>query len=105
MAKVINLSERLSNELPAIQVGDKKYEVKNDITTVSKFQELQAEATVESLVKAVEMAIGKAAVKELKVTSMPYSDFKVLTIGMFAAMTDMDYEEAAARFQDAQPEE
>ena len=40
MAKIINISDKLSFEKPSIQVGEKKYTVNDSLETVMKFEEV-----------------------------------------------------------------
>ncbi len=99
MGKIVNITDKLNNEKPQIQVGEKVYEVDNSMATVLKFEELATVSTMESLTEAVEVALGKAAAKELKITAMSLGNFKVLVKGIMAAMQEIDYADADARFQ------
>ena len=102
LAKVINITEKLSKEAPQIQVGEKKYSVNDSMETVLKFQELASDSTLDSMNNAIKISLGEEAAKELEVTSMSISNFKVLSIAILAAMQGITYEEAEARFQKAE---
>lgn len=99
MAKVINITDKLSNDKPKIQIGEKSYEVNNSMGAVFTFQELAMTSTKESLTKAIEMSLGKEAAKEIDVEKWSLENFKVLSTAILAAMQNIDYEEAEARFQ------
>ncbi len=101
MAKIINISDKLTNENPQIQIGDKLYEVKTGMSSVMKFEELASDNTVGSISKAAAIALGEEAAKELNIADMPSQNIKVLFTAILAAMQDITYEEAAARFQKA----
>lgn len=99
MSKVINITDKLSNEKPQIQVGEKKYTVNDGIATVLKFEELATAGTTATMVEAISTALGQKAAKELNVENMSIANFKVLSIAVMSAVQGIDYEEAAARFQ------
>ena len=100
MAKIINISDKLSLEKPKLVVGDKIYTVKDGMDTVMKFEELAAASTADSLTQAIEISLGKEAADELDIKSWSLANFKVLTIAILAAMQGIEYDEAASRFQD-----
>ena len=95
---VINITDKLSMDKPKIRVGDKEYEVNNDMETVLKFEELASTSKGESMMKAVELAIGSKAAKGLGMSKMPVPNFKVLTVAILACMQGITYDEAEARF-------
>lgn len=99
MSKVINVTDKLSTEKPQIQIGDKKYTVKDEIATVLKFEELAAAGTTGAMIEAISAVLGAKAAKELNIESMSISNFKVLSTAIVAAFQGLEYEEAAARFQ------
>lgn len=99
MSKVINITDKLSDEKPQIQIGTKKYTVNDGIATVLKFEELAAVGTTDSMVEAITTALGEKAAKELNIKNMPIANFKVLSIAIMAAVQGIEYEEAAARFR------
>jgi hypothetical protein len=98
MAKVVDITNRLSNVKPCIAVGDKQYIVNDGMDVVLKFQELQQSG---NMMQAIELTLGKDAVKELDVEHMSIGNFKVLVIAILAAAQDTSYEEAESRFQKA----
>lgn len=99
MAQIINITDKLSNDKPVIVIGDKEYPVHNDMETIFKFEELQSAGTQEALRECVELTLGKTAAKALKIEKMSLGNFKVLVTAIFAAASDITFEEAASRFQ------
>lgn len=101
MAKVINISDKLNNEKSSVQIGEKKYPVNDGVGVIITFQELAETNSVNKIIEGIKLAIGDKAVKELKADTMSIHNLKVLMIAIFAAMLDIEYEEAEKRFQDA----
>ena len=99
MAKIINISDKLSLDKPKIVIGDKEYDVSVGMNVVLEFEELLADSTTENMLKAVELALGVEAVAEIGVMTMSLENFKVLTIAILASMQDLEYADAEARFQ------
>jgi hypothetical protein len=99
MSKVINITDKLSNEKPSIQIGDKIYQINDSVETVLKFEELMSIGTSEALVEAISTSLGKESLKEISLKKMSIDNFKVLTIAITASVQGIEYEEAAARFQ------
>ncbi|MCX7924129.1 MAG: hypothetical protein N3B21_19290 [Clostridia bacterium] len=102
MAKIINISDKLNNEKSKIVVGTKEYAVNDGIATVTKFEEMAATNSVSKITEAIKLAIGDKAAKELKVDEMSVGNMKVLMIAIFAAMLDIEYDDAEARFRKAE---
>lgn len=101
MAKIINITDKLDSNKPQITLGEKTYTVNNSMNTVLKFEESAVDATKDSMYKAIEIALGEQAAKELDINEMSMGNFKVLATAVFACMLDVEYDEAAARFQKA----
>lgn len=101
MAKILNISSKLSLDRPKIIIGNKEYEVNDGLSTVLKFEELVSETSgVDSMLGAITVALGEKAAKEIDIESMSLSNFKVVVVAILAAMQDIEYEEAEKRFQD-----
>jgi len=98
MAKIINISDKLSKDKPKLKVGEQVYAIDDSLVTVMKFEELATESTTDSMVSAIEIALGKEAVEELGVRTMSIVNFKVIMTAILAAMQDLTYDEAEARF-------
>ena len=100
MARIINVSDKLTSEKPKIIVGEKEYEVDDSLLAVLRFEECISQGINQNTTtSAVEIALGKKAANDLDVKSMSLTNFNVLTIAIYAAMQDVTYEEAEARFQ------
>lgn len=102
MAKVINITDKLSLDKPKIVLGEKTYEVNDSMETVLKFQELAQNSTTDNMEAAIKLSLGDKAAKELNIKKMSIQNFRVLTIAILAAMQNIEYEEAEARFQKLQ---
>jgi hypothetical protein len=98
LAKIINITDRLSTEKPSIIIGEKSYSVNDGMDNVLKFEELAGASTMDSMTQALELSLGKEVVEELGVKSWSINNFKVLTTAILAAMQGIEYEEAEARF-------
>ena len=98
MAKIINITDKLSNVKPVIIIGEKSYPVEDGMDVVMKFEELAAKSTSDALKESIVLTLGKEAVEELNVSSWSLENFKVLTIAILAAVQGVEYEEAASRF-------
>lgn len=101
MSKIINITDKFSNEQPSIQIGDKIYPVNNGISAMLAFEEA-ATGGVDGILNAMKGALGEKAYKEIGVPDLSFANIKVLASAVLAAMTDITYEEAAARFQGQQ---
>lgn len=99
MGKIINITDKLNNEKPVIQLGDKIYTVNDGMNVVFKFEELTVVGTKDSMLEAIKLTLGEEAVNELGIESMSINNFKVITIAILAAVQGIDYEVAEARFQ------
>ena len=101
MAKMINITDRMSKEQLILVYGDKQYVVNDGMGAVLKFEELVTKGTSESFVEAIKVSLGDKAAKELNIMSLTIENFKVLSIAILALMQGITYEEADARFQEA----
>lgn len=95
----INITDKFSKDKPSIQIGEKKYAVNNSVEAVMKFEEMAGAGSTKALLSAIEEILGKEAFVEVRVMKLSVPDIKVLMTGIMAAMQDLTYEEAAARFQ------
>lgn len=98
MSNVINITDKFSKDLPSIQIGDKLYPVNNGISAMLAFEEA-ATGGIAGILKALEGAFGKKAYKEMDVEGMSMGNIMVLASAVLAAMMNITYEEANARFQ------
>ncbi|MGF6358073.1 hypothetical protein ABIE27_006038 [Paenibacillus sp. 4624] len=98
MSQVINITDKFSKELPSIQIGDKLYPVNNGVSAMMAF-EAAATGGTSGILKALEGAFGKKAYKEMGIEDMSMGNILVLSSAVLAAMMNITYEEANARFQ------
>lgn len=99
MAKIINISDKLSLSKPTIVVGDKEYTVNDSLETVMKFEEVHGDGDIESMLEAMKIALGEEAFNEIDFPRMSFKNIQVWFMAVMAAMQDMDYEEVESRFQ------
>lgn len=100
MSKLINITDKFATEEKGqIKIGGKVYEVEKSVEAVLRFEEVAEAGSVKSLVAAVEGALGSEAAEEIGVKKLGIANMKVLVAGLMAAMQDLTYEEATARFQ------
>ena len=98
--KVINISDKLTSEKPLLVLSeDKKYQVDNSLEAVLKIEETMGLGGAEGMVKAIEIALGKQAAKELDIKKMSIENIKIIITAILAAVQGMSYEEASSRFQ------
>lgn len=100
MAKIINISDKLSSEKPCIQVGEKTYTVNDSLETVMKFEEVfDSSGDTQGMLECLKVALGATAYKEAKFEKMSFSNIQVWFKAVMACMQDLDYEEVERRFQ------
>lgn len=98
MAKIINISDKLSFEKPSIQVGEKKYPVNDSLETVMKFEEVYGDGDATGMLECLKVALGQEAYDELKFEKMSFKNIQVWFLAINAAMQDLTYEETESRF-------
>lgn len=98
MAKIINISDKLSFDKPCIQVGDKTYTVNDSLETVMKFEEVYGDGDTHSMLECLKVALGQEAYDELAFEKMAFKNIQVWFLAINAAMQDMTYEETESRF-------
>ena len=99
MATRISISSRLKKEKPVIEIDGVDYEVSDTMTTVLEFEDLIENMSTENAVKAIEIALGKQAAKEIGIKEMRLENFKILVTAILACMQGIEYEEAERRFR------
>lgn len=99
MAKIINISDKLSMDKPVIQVGDKTYAVNDSLETVMKFEESYGDGDTQSMLECMKVALGDKAYKEMNFEKMSFRNIQVWFFAVMAAMQDVTYEEVESRFR------
>jgi hypothetical protein len=98
MAKIINISDKLSLEKPVIQVGEKTYVVNDSLETVMKFEEQYGDGDIQGMLECMKVALGAEAYDEMSFEKMSFRNIQVWFFAVMAAMQDMPYEEIESRF-------
>ncbi|OME86530.1 MULTISPECIES: hypothetical protein [Paenibacillus] len=101
MAKIIDITSKLTNERPKLKLGEgKEYEIDNRKNTVLAIQakiDKGAEGS-EYLDEVLEMALGKSAVKEINESDISFADYQIIFVAVLAGALGEDYEAVEARF-------
>jgi len=101
MAKIYATDGKVIVEAPQIQIGDRLFAVDTRKSTYDKMQKevenAKGSRAEEDII--LEHAFGKVAFKQIKEMDLPLSGFLNLITFVYAAMFDITYEEAQARFQ------
>lgn len=103
MAKIYTSEGKLLVETPQIQIGDKLFAVDNRKSTYDKMQEAVHKSKGENEERIIlEYALGKAQMKEIDEMDLSIKGYMNLLTLVHAAIFDISFEEAEARFQKAQ---
>lgn len=98
MSKVIDITDKFSDEKPSIKIGDKTYPIDDSMDVVFKFEELSQQGSKGAL-DAIKLVVGEKAYKEIKVEKMSVANFKTIMIALLAGMQGITYEDAESRFR------
>lgn len=103
MAKIYTTDGKLLTETPQIQIGDKLFAIDNRKSTYDKMQEAVSKCTNGNEERIIlEHAFGKAQMKEIDAMELSVKGMMNLLTYVHAAIFDISFEEAEARFQKAQ---
>ena len=103
MAKIYTTDGKLLTETPQIQIGDKLFAIDNRKSTYDKMQEAVSNAKNGNEERIIlEHAFGKEQMKEIDAMDLSVKGMMNLLTYVHAAIFDISYEEAEARFQKAQ---
>lgn len=97
----IDISSKLSHEPQTITIAEgKTYEVDCGAETMLKAQDLfKKDDSLDGLFKAIELLLGKEALKEIKEMKVKVKDLKTIIIAIMAQVNETTYEEMEKRFQ------
>ena len=100
MANLV-ISSRLSQEPQTITIAEgKTFEVDCTAETMVKAQDLfKKDDSIEGIYKAIELLIGKQAVKDIKAMKVRVSGLKTILMAIMAQVNEVPLEEMEARFQ------
>ncbi|WP_294496961.1 hypothetical protein [uncultured Gemmiger sp.] len=104
MAKLYTLDDKLLTEVPEIRVGDKVYPVDNRQKTVMEIQRAMEDPAADpagQMARALKLALGEAAQRELDARNLPYPAVQALFTLVLAAVTGEEAETVQRRFRQA----
>ena len=112
MSNIIDISKKITNELPMIRISDTQiYSVNNRKNTILNMQAMiqeeerkakQEDGTFDEMKlmdKALKMLVGAKAAKEIEEMDLPFPEYKIVYQAIMAAATGTDMEEVESRFQ------
>lgn len=100
MAKLYALDNKLLTDAHQIVIGEKCYPVDNRTKTVKKLMRLHMDDGVEELDKAMQLAFGENAAKEIDQMNLPWPAYQKLIELVMAAVTGEDADDSSTRFQE-----
>ncbi len=105
MSKVYDISAKLTNERPKIQIAENKiYEVDNRKNTILKMQQMLQKADIDDLDfldEAIEMLLGEKAAKDIDEMDLSIAGYQTIFITIMAAIQEIEYEQAEGMFRKA----
>ncbi len=110
MAQVIDITKRITNELPMVRITDqlvvtvnnRKNTILNMQAMIQEVQKNTEDGTYNEVTlmnKSLCMLIGEKAVAEIEKMDVPYPEYKVIYQAVMAAATGTELEEVEKRFQ------
>lgn len=96
MAKIYNITSKMTDEKPKIIWGEREYEVNDLFINLFKFDELDL-TSKEGIEEILNTTLGIDHGIELDKLST--NNIKVLVTAIIAAIQGIDFDEAASRFQ------
>ena len=103
MAKIYTTDGKLLTETPQIQIGSKLFAIDNRKSTYDKMQEAVSKAEGGNEERIIlEYAFGEEQMKEIDAMDLSVKGYMNLLTYVHAAIFDIPFEEAEARFQKAQ---
>lgn len=101
MAKVIDITPKLTNEAPVVKLWDKEYEADTRKNTVLELYQMMdtSGGTPDDICNGIEMILGKDALKVINEKNLYFADLKTVFYGALAAATDEPLDEIINRFR------
>lgn len=94
----LDISAKLGHEKQEITIAEgKTYEVNCGAITMLKAQEFFKKGEI---LKAIEVLLGKKAVKDIENMNLTVKEMKIIIIASTAQINEISYEEMEKRFQD-----
>lgn len=105
-AFTVNISQHLENAPKFLKIGpgdENVFRVDDRMATVIKIQDLTNEKSdITTMCKALELALGKEAVKKIESMDLSLSSFQNIFIGMMAAISGKSFEEMEKQFRSSE---
>lgn len=105
MAKVIDISSKLTDERPKLKLAEgKEFEIDHRKNTVLMLNQKIDESDLNDLNQldaVLEIVLGKEAVKEIGEMDLSFADYQTIFIATMAGALGEDYETVDARFRRA----
>ena len=102
MAKVIDITSRLTNEKPKIRISkDFEIEVNASKNNVIKMQTIvnSDKSETELMDESLKLFVGEEAFNKLNEMDLTIADYKTVYTAVMACINNESFEEAAKRFQ------
>jgi hypothetical protein len=102
MAKVYDISHKITNERPTLKLGEGKvYEIDDSKNTMLLLGQKmkQGSEDIEVLDDIVKMTLGEKAAKEIDAMKLSVSSYQSIVIAIMAAAAGEEFEAAEARFR------
>ena len=102
MGKIIDISSKFDTTKPKLIISGKEFEVNDSLETLIKFEEIMGDiGDLSKMEKAIDIALGKGASKEINVRGMSFNNLQYVIAGIIASIQGIeDVEKVIARFQE-----
>lgn len=103
MAKIIDISAKLTNERPQLKLSaDKVYDIddrKNTVILLNQKMKDSDTNDIEAMDEMITIVLGDEAAKEINDMGLSISSYQTIMVAIMAAMTGEEYEKAEERFR------
>lgn len=105
-AFTVNITKHLEDQAKFLKIGpgdENVYKVDDRKNTVLKIQQLLNDGSgLKEMDKAIELALGKAAVEKINEMDLSMTAYQNIFIGVMAAINGQTFEETEKQFRNAQ---
>ena len=106
MAKIIDISGKLTNERPQLKLAEGKvYDIDNRKNTILLVNQKVQTVNVNDLTaldEIMRLTLGDEAAKEIDEMNLPFTAYQSIFIAIMAAVSGEEYESMESRFRRAQ---
>lgn len=98
---IIDISNKLVNEKPTLKIAEgKEYKVNNSKNAMLLIDQKMRNggSEVEGMDYVIKLTLGEKAFEEIEAMEMPFNDYKILFMGVMAAVSGETYEEVEKNF-------